>query len=349
MTARLRQLLGLVLRLAVAAVVIGYLLRKMGIEQLGQSLRMTARRWPWLLAAHLVMGLPLVLCAVRWKLILERLGMAIAGSRSLAIFFIGLFFNSFMIGATGGDVVKAYYTARETHHLKTEAVTSVVIDRVVGMIALCLLVTLIISLRLPFFLSHPETRAASVAILVLCGGILCVCVLLFSRNLFTLLPWLARWEQRPRIGRAVGVLRRAYNAFFVCRERPAFLGSMILLSTGIQSLAILSSLCVGHALDLRVAWTEYFSFCPIIGLISAIPVTPGGLGLREGSAVHLLAVLGVGPDKAFLVAFLPYLSLLIWGLAGGLVFMVYKSGAGHSLPQDLDDPEQETPAGAPPA
>ena len=43
------------------------------------------------------------------------------------------FFNAFLLGSTGGDLLKAYYAARETHHKKTEAVVTVFVDRIIGL------------------------------------------------------------------------------------------------------------------------------------------------------------------------------------------------------------------------
>ena len=114
-----RDILWLLVRLGLAVGVLAWLLHKMGIEQMSQTLRGTAANLPWLIAAFLLTLPPLLISMLRWKLILDAQEMRLPLPKVNAIFFIGLFFNSFMIGPTGGDVVKAYYTARETHHKKT--------------------------------------------------------------------------------------------------------------------------------------------------------------------------------------------------------------------------------------
>jgi hypothetical protein len=63
-----------------------------------------------------------------------RMGAAGAWARSAVeplaaeISLVAHFFNSFLLGSTGGDLMKAYYAARETHHKKTEAVMTVFAD-----------------------------------------------------------------------------------------------------------------------------------------------------------------------------------------------------------------------------
>jgi len=82
----------------------------------------------WLAAAIICAGLPAVLGILRWQLILHVQGLEVKFSRLFSISFIGLFFNAFMLGSTGGDVVKAWYVAHETHHKKAEAIATVVVE-----------------------------------------------------------------------------------------------------------------------------------------------------------------------------------------------------------------------------
>ena len=104
---KIRQLAIFAIKAGIAVVVLGYLLNKVGFAQLGDTLRATIDRWPWLVAGFLLCLPPLLGCMVRWKTILEAQSMHLGWRRVNTIFFIGLFFNSFMIGPTGGDVIKA--------------------------------------------------------------------------------------------------------------------------------------------------------------------------------------------------------------------------------------------------
>jgi uncharacterized protein (TIRG00374 family) len=253
-----------------------------------------------------------------------------------SIFFIGMFFNSFMIGPTGGDLVKAYYTARETHHKKTEAVTSIFIDRIIGLVILALIVGAMILLRWSFFMGHPETRVTALVALTVCGTIVAGGVLAFSVHLFEAFPFLKRWTVHPILGKLFGLIEKVYNAFYVCRTQPRILLQIAVHSLLLQLLFVASASFVGYALELDLPFLDYLSFSPLIGLISAIPVTPGGLGIREGASVHLWAVMGIPAGKAFLLAFIPYLFLVLWGLPGGILFLFHRSGTGTALREELE-------------
>ena len=322
----LRQTASTIARLGIAVVVMIWLFRKMGVGNLGQTLRQCAGQWPWIAAAALLTLLPLLLCVIRWKLILNSQDMRLSWSRTTSIFFIGLFFNSFMIGPTGGDLVKAYLTARETHHKKTEAVTSIFIDRIIGLLSLAAMVVFMILSRWTFFMSHPQTRQVALPVLGVCIAILGGGILMFSVHLFETFPFLKRLTTHPLVGKVATVAEKVYNAFYVCRQHPRLLAQICLYSLALQVMFVGVGALVGKALGLAISFMDYMMFCPLIGLISAIPVTPGGLGIREGASVHLWAVLSVAADKAFLLAFLPFVFLIVWGIPGAVLFLFHRSG-----------------------
>ena len=332
---KLRQIIGLLLKVGIAVAVLGYLLHKMGLERLGNTLKATANEWPWLLAGFALCLPPLLLCMARWKQILDAQGMKLGWIRVNTIFFIGSFFNSFMIGPTGGDLIKAYYTARETHHKKTEAVTTIFIDRLIGLLVIALMVGGIILIRWNFFMANPTTRAFAWPALIACGILLGGSVVAFSIHLFEVFPWIKRWNHIPPIGKVMDTVERAYNAFYVCRAHPTLLLALTLKSLLLQTLFVGVAALVGKALGLSLPFIAYFSFVPLVGLISAIPITPGGIGIREGASVNLWATMGVPDEKGFLLAFIPYLFLVLWGLPGGVLFLFHRSGSGE-LPDDED-------------
>src|SRR5258707_14181593 len=86
----------------------------------------------------LLMGSALALGIVRWRIVLRVHGLDLSWGRATEISLVAHFFNSFLLGSTGGDLMKAYYAARETHQKKTEAVVTVFGDRLIGLWAVLL-------------------------------------------------------------------------------------------------------------------------------------------------------------------------------------------------------------------
>ena len=107
-----------------------------------------------LLLSLVFMGLTLVLGVCRWRMVLRVQGLDLSPGRATEISFVAHFFNSFMLGSTGGDLLKAYYAARETHHKKAEAVVTVIVDRLLGLFAMLLFACLMMLPNLSLLLAH---------------------------------------------------------------------------------------------------------------------------------------------------------------------------------------------------
>lgn len=315
------QTLSTVIKLGLAIAVLVVIFLKMDINQLKATLQSTAGEWPWLLGGFLLCLPPVLLCMVRWKMILDAQEMHLGWRRVNSIFFIGLFFNSFMIGPTGGDLVKAYYTARETSHKKTEAVSTILIDRIVGMLTLALLVGVMIIVRWDFFMSNPISRIYAWPALTACAILVGGGIVAFSVHIFEVFPWIKRWNHIRVVGKVLDTVERVYNAFYVCRSNPRLLLRLVLTSFCVQISFVTVGWCVGNALGIQAAFIDYLSFSPVVGLIGGIPLTPGGTGIREAASIHLWSALSVSSDKALLLAFIPYVCMLVWGLPGGLLFL----------------------------
>jgi uncharacterized protein (TIRG00374 family) len=247
---KLRQSFFTILKLSLAVAVLIFIFKKMDMDQLQATLAATAGEWPWLLGGFILCLIPILLCMIRWKMILDAQNMHLGWSRVNSIFFIGLFFNSFMIGPTGGDLVKAYYTARETNHKKTEAISTIFIDRVIGLFALALIVGTMILVRWQFFMASPVSRAYAWPALAACALVIGGGVVAFSVHLFELCPWIKRWNHIRLIGKILETVERIYNAFYVCRANPKLLLRLIITSIIVQTSFVAVGWCVGNALTI---------------------------------------------------------------------------------------------------
>ena len=116
------------------------------------------------LALSLVfMGLTIALGVLRWRMVLRVHGLDLSLGRAAEISLVAHFFNSFLLGSTGGDLLKAYYAARETHHKKTEAVVTVIVDRLLGLFAMLLFGCLMMVPNLALLRAHKRLAALAAA------------------------------------------------------------------------------------------------------------------------------------------------------------------------------------------
>ncbi|OGV59568.1 MAG: hypothetical protein A2498_03205 [Lentisphaerae bacterium RIFOXYC12_FULL_60_16] len=283
----------------------------------------------WIAGALVAMLLCLIICSGRWYLLLRSQGILLEYRRVLMLYFIGHFFNSFMPGATSGDVLKAYYVTRHTPGRRTEAVSTVFIDRIIGLIALVGLTVVIMIVRIRFFLQFPETRLALAFNAILFAGTVTGILVVFNQRLFERLSVFRILEQKAGVAEAI---RRIYQAFRVAFRTPGVLFQTTVLSLMNHLCFIGVSWCIGRSLELSPSFLGYLTVFPVINAVSSIPVTPGGLGTRETMAVFMLGTLGVNAAHAISLSLLLYAITLIMSLVGGLVYIAYSIIEGRIIP-----------------
>jgi uncharacterized protein (TIRG00374 family) len=289
------------------------------------ALGSAAGNWPLLCTGIFLYFVCLLLCTIRWKILLVAQNVNLSFPRTLVLYFIGHFFSSFMPGATTGDLIKAIYVARETTDRKTEVVSTVFIDRIIGLIGLIILTVVIMVLRMKFFLAYRETKIALLFNIVMLIGAIGGLFVVFRHNLLEHWAFFARLEERTTLGK---IIRKAYNAFHVCINHPGVLQKTVIISVLNHVFFISCAYLIGMALRVDMTYVDYLTVFPVINAVAALPVTPGGLGMREGAAIFLLAALKVPAASALALSLLIYLGVLFWALVGGAVYMafVYKTG-----------------------
>lgn len=296
-----------------------------GLRMLGGSFAQAGRNWPLLLLGLLIFLGCLGITVVRWRMLLKAQGLDLTWGRAWSIMFIGHFFNAFMFGATGGDVVKAYYVARETGHKKTEAATTVFVDRAVGLLGLVILAVTVMLLRLDIYLAFPQARYAFVFIGSL--GVAAVLGLLFTVFFQRLVDRFAlvRRLMQTFLGK---IFHRIYTAFYVCITHPPLFASTIALSVLNQFLIVVMMCVLARAMGIGSPIFDIAALAPTINTIGAVPVTPGGLGLREYAAVTYMGLINVPATQSLPLSLSVYAAMLFWSLVGGIVFLFSSANSG---------------------
>jgi len=303
-----------------------------------EALRAAARQWPMLVVGIAGFSGCLLLCTVRWRMLLDARGLHLSFPRALQLYFVGHFFNSFLFGSTGGDVIKAWFVTREIPGHKTEAVSTVALDRLIGLAALVMLTVTIMLIRLPFFLQHEATRLSLVFFGCLLAGLVGFLVVTFGHN------WMERWsffkklEERTALGK---IITKAYNTAHGIMKQPALLAKTLALSILNHIVLVGCAYFLGRGLEIALNFWGYLTVFPVINAVAAVPATPGGLGTREAAAKFLLGVLGVAETRAVPLSLLVYGSVLFWSLVGGVVYMIYVASHGGRV-RELDMASEQT-------
>jgi len=270
----------------------------------------------FILAAVIIAG-QLTLMGVRWWYLMRRESLGVGLWATIRLMYVGHFFNFFLPGATGGDVVRAYLVARRTRG-RTVAVATVLLDRFVGLAGMAVLAGV---MGLATWRSEQTHRAAG-AIAAILAVIIVAGLVLFSRRVGRLAGLdrlIARLPRAENFRLAIATLQRLPR----CPRDAAVVAAMTL---GVHLLLAGGIACLGLALKLPTAISLYFLFVPVIYIIAAIPVSIGGLGLVEGMYVLFFAA-GPGADGSAVLALalLARLTPMLLSLPG-LVFWLVEKG-----------------------
>ena len=334
----LQQRLGFVARLLICLLLLFWIFRRIDMQDLASVLRQTTSHWPWWIVGLGMTFLGLLAGVVRWKLILDAQGLRLSFLRVFQVFFIGQFFNAFMLGACGGDVARAYYASLDAPGRRAEAASTVFVDRAIGLFAMIVFCCVMIALRIPLFLDHRGTRGPGILMFFFLIGSVVAIFALFRRNLFEHWPFFQRLEQSHRLG---ALIRRTYDAFYLYRHRHGVLFLSVFFSVLNMSFLTLACYSFGESLDIQASLIDYFTLFPIISVVAAIPVTPGSLGVREGLFATMFGAIDVPAHFAVPLSLMGYIGSVAWSLFGGLMFVGHSAHAGRALREELHAVQQE--------
>ena len=256
---------------------------------------------------YLAFVLVLVACdravmILRWVLLLRASRVPIGAADAARIFLISSFVGSFLPAGVGGDVARAYGLSRATNNSSDEALASVAIDRVLGIIALLAMGTV----GLIATATAVTDWRIGVSILLLLGGSL---ALLWADRLVT--AFMPTSLGNHRVGRR---LRGAGEALSRYRGRPAALTQVFAWSVVVQVLRIVQAYFLGLGLGIAVPFRYYLVFMPVGLLMLLLPVSVSGFGLPQAMIVWLMRPLAVPDEQSFALSTL----IVLTGLAGNL-------------------------------
>lgn len=263
----------------------------------------------WLLPIVAAYALQIVFAAERWRLVAQAIGVDIPRLEAARILMIGLFFNQTLPSAIGGDAVRVWLVSRAGIKLG-KSVNFVLCDRVVALMVLLV----IVGLTLPLFYALVGDRTARLGITVLvAGGAVGFGLALVAGD------WFARLFHRFRLSRPLGALASDFRrAVLAPRTSPP----MLLLSALVHLLTIVIALLVARALALQVEFAHCLVLVPPVVLLTMVPVSIAGWGLRESAMVVAFGFVGVAAADALAWAVAFGLAALIGAAPGGVLLIL---------------------------
>ncbi len=310
----MRDKLTTLIKAIISLALIAWVFRRVDLAEVGRLLA-SANLWMALAALVLYMG-AISANAVKWQILLRAQGIAVPLRALLTYTFIGVFFNNFLPANVGGDVMRGYGLARYTARL-SEAAVSVIVDRVVGLIAYMSASVVAALVVVNVVGQNQDLRAveaaAFAALAVIAGGFAVV----LSRRLRALAARLFTWRWLEPLAPVYGRISDAFGAY---RFRYGALALAFTVALGGLLLSNLVNWLLAESLGGGIPFLYICLFNPLIALVLLVPISIGGIGVNQNAYPFFYGLLGVPKGLALTVSLLMQAVILISSLPGGVLW-----------------------------
>lgn len=330
------KLLGPSIKVTITVALLALVFRQVDPAELGSHLRSIDKGRIALLLLAWWGGQ--LLCAQRWRQFAIALGMPGTYRTYLQMYFVGMLFNVGLPSLVGGDVVKAYAAARRSGRPMHTGVASVLQDRAIGMVSLVVYGTIAVILmplswrRIPLWLPY----------VALWAGLATFSWVVFRGE---------RWYRRHLTGTGVTFMHRLrrflahfHRDFATMKLTPRAALEVLTISFVNSAIVLWMYEQVAVALGRPVGLVGFSALYPLIAFVTMLPISLGGIGLREWAYMEGLALVGMPRDVALAVALTTSALNVVANLAG-LFFLHTMPLELRKAPSDLDGEDDDSPRG----
>lgn len=310
-----KKIFSFILRIGISTALLIFLFKfnKIDIRVLGDVIKGADK--PILLLAFFVFFFSYLLCLLRWNILLKAAGIKIPFKRVVVSYSGGIFFNLLLPSAIGGDVTRSIDLA--THTKKgAEVVATVFLDRLCGYMALAIFVLLATGLGWQLV---SDNSLVIISVLVITSVLAAILLIIFNRFIYSKIGALLRFVRASKIRESI---RNLHNEVHIFRDRKGVLINSLLLSLLVQLISPIVFFLIALSLGIRVNIIYFFIFVPIIGAVSMLPISLGGLGVREGATVFFFMEAGITQGLAVGISLINFAFILLYAAIGGFIYVL---------------------------
>lgn len=246
--------------------------------------------------------------AIRWQVLLHAVDIRVPLGKLTYFYFLGAFFNLFLPTGLGGDAVKMAKLSQTTRQVP-ESIGTTLVERATGLWVLFILALI----ALPFSTAFLPPAWVPVISFVTVAGVVGGWLVMGT----PLLPWLGSKIRLPY----QDSLERFYRSVASLGWRA--LGLACLISLVFDLLLVFTVYLIANSLGLSLPPGIFFVFTPLISLSLTIPISIGGLGVREQTFILLFQAVDVSAEAATGMSLIFYfLTTLLVGLIGGVLYII---------------------------
>jgi glycosyltransferase 2 family protein len=303
----MRRILLSTAKILISGALLYLALRKVDLSELFS--RFTATSLFWIVMAIAITFLQIFVGVLRWREISAACGAPLGLAQAMRYNVIGAFFNQTLPSAIGGDAVRLWLVARAGAGWRA-ATYSIFVDRAIGLVALAILI--VASLPWSYeLITDPHGRSALLLVdfAALAGG---VGFLVFGALKW---PWLKTWWATHHIHACAVIANRV---IFDARRGPV----IAILSFLVHVLAVVIGWCVVQSIAAPVSFGQIFQLLPPVMLITMMPISIAGWGVREATMGLAFGFAGLASNEGVNISLLFGAVSFIVGAVGGLVWIL---------------------------
>lgn len=306
-----KKIASIILRISVSIILLIFLFRLVDKKNLIEIIKNADK--PLLLIAFFVFFSSCALALFRWDMLLKAANIHLPLKRVIISSAGGMFFSLFLPSTIGGDLVRSIDLAVHTKRTH-EVVATVLLDRLsgyIGLVAVALFATLF------GWRFVQDNTGALFSVAIITAVLVAVLLILFNRFLYSRINKLL---QTPSAGKIREFIKDLHQEMHIFRHHTDILVNNLLLSLVIQIISPLTFYIIALSIGIKINIVYFFIFIPIIGAITLLPISLGGLGLRDATTIFFFAKAGVSKDMAFAMSLVSFLFILILGVIGGIIY-----------------------------
>lgn len=307
------------LRFIISFGLLGFLVYNADLDKIIQVLRNTDSGYFGL--ALLAFLAALFLFALRWKILLNYIDVRLGFMQLTGFYFIGYFFNNFLPTMIGGDVSRIFFAAKETGK-RTEMIGTVLLERILGILATLTLASVSLIWALPYFDSSAEVLIITFFLFAMVGFIL---LNLLNVRLFQFTSKILDKITLMGIGAKINAV---FSQIHLYRQARVTILLAFGLSVGCQLLLILMNLLLAYSLNLETVTFSYLTFVVPVTFIMGLIPSINGLGIRDLGYQGLLNDIGVTSAQALSLSFLNTIVPMLMSIIGGILLLFQRNRSG---------------------
>jgi len=260
----------------------------------------------------------------KWNLLIRARGIVVSFGRLFLINAIGTFWGFFLPSSLGTDVVRGYYLVKNNSE-KLVSISSIFVDRFLGLLSLTIIASVAITLS-----SHTISGIdLKIVLYLISAGMLAAFYLLQNERSS---KWFTSLLTRIRFKKVVTPVIKLHQSILEYKNHKEVLWYSFTINFIVQLTRIMIYYFIAIAFGISIPFFYFVLFIPVIMIVLLIPISIGGLGVREGTFIAFFASVGVPVQDAVVITFTNTIINTTNTMLGGLVYLFYNNSPKETEP-----------------